>query len=542
MTSVLVGYVHSVVTAIYVPLSFHSVDLFSTPMSSTALDFLSIPDNRNDASNDSINPYAYPYFHSDGTSPLLYDLIVQFGGKWVALDPENHDNVGNLAQLVRQIELRSETVSKEASWKDSCGDTSLHRFCQVARLPASPLMWPKTKWLVNVARALIRADPNLTTAVNNWQETPLLQFVTHCGFPLEPHRSEWNANSDGDDDHVFMDAGVNPMVELLELLLWGGAASVESYPNMNLPIHCALNAGLEPRRISRQQRDGRSNQLASGDDSYEQETLMRDWLEKLHFAMVKRLLRSFPAGIGFCDFKRRPPLLNAIVSNSCVEITELLLHSGGWQQHCTTILLDELFAQYSRDGVSDRFQERLMLDKQPLISHDDEHLEKLWRKTESVLRVITEDQRMVHAAIKANAPLVVLQVAVRLYPMQLSGHRQNRFDPTPLMRALTLRSPPTCRFQYLQILLQASARLAEIPNVTGQLPLHVACSQSDLMDWENGLSVLFQSHPTAVAKRDPVSKLFPFQIAATATEDDSASLDCTYELLRADPSVLLLFS
>jgi hypothetical protein len=222
-----------------------------------------------------------------------------------------------------------------------------------------------------------------------------------------------------------------------------------------------------------------------------------------------------------------------------------LLHNGGWQQHCTSILLEELFARYNRNSIADRIKKMLLLNDELLIT-DDECLEKLWKKTEAVLGVITEDRRMVYAAIKTNAPVVVLQLAVRLYPDQLSGHidhAANNNSMTPLMCALISRNTPIAvRFQYLHILLQANPRLAEIPNRVGQLPLHVACSQPDFLDWGKGLSTLFRSHPTAVSKRDPESALFPFQIAAVASEANSTSLDSTYELLRADPSVLLLFS
>lgn len=86
----------------------------------------------------------------------------------------------------------------------------------------------------------------------------------------------------------------------------------------------------------------------------------------------------------------------------------------------------------------------------------------------------------------------------------------------------------------------------------GRLPLHVACAHG--MEWTHGLERLVETHPDALAERDPsVLDLLPFCVAATALLPGTAENEATksrtclqttssvYELLRYNPGVLARF-
>jgi hypothetical protein len=120
----------------------------------------------------------------------------------------------------------------EASWADSCGDTALHRLCQIARFPSTSndAILSLTTLLVNVADALIEDYAGSATVVcNNWRETPLHQFVAHCGFPN--HFS---------DDETFLAASLpeNHLFDLLELLSRDNACAIRNCLG-SLPLHDA---------------------------------------------------------------------------------------------------------------------------------------------------------------------------------------------------------------------------------------------------------------------------------------------------------------
>ncbi len=181
-----------------------------------------IADNNNENSSDP-NPYAYPYFNSHDEIPLLYRSVNSFislltklsnsphleslptesqlnspGG---TLHPTAHTQMRVLESIVRKITTRCAMHPKESGWVDSCGENSLFRLCQLARFHNSKnrcrdgqendyiedgerLRHRCDDLILVVQKALMDAEPRAAFTVNNWNETPLHEFLKHCGFQL----------------------------------------------------------------------------------------------------------------------------------------------------------------------------------------------------------------------------------------------------------------------------------------------------------------------------------------------------------------------
>jgi hypothetical protein len=242
-------------------------------------------DNDNENSIDP-NPYAYPYFHSNESTPLLYHLIVtHFGntsdplllnhyqsllaststalvstptptptpasneassssstagtdtGSDANSDSTTANETSNMTMIhsektiarrrkfiARRIQSRCQVRPQEAKWVDSCGENALFRFCQLIRfrmndnhndndhnhhhnqhtedlsifeqpdqllLKQKKLKFDSTAELIFfVFNCFIDIDSNALSTLNKWGETPLHQFVGHCGFFIDYHHRQ----------------------------------------------------------------------------------------------------------------------------------------------------------------------------------------------------------------------------------------------------------------------------------------------------------------------------------------------------------------
>mmetsp|Transcript_14577 Transcript_14577/g.34987 ORF Transcript_14577/g.34987 Transcript_14577/m.34987 type:complete len:384 (+) Transcript_14577:104-1255(+) len=82
--------------------------------------------------------------------------------------------------------------------------------------------------------------------------------------------------------------------------------------------------------------------------------------------------------------------------------------------------------------------------------------------------------------------------------------------------------------------LQAHPEAVHARNNSGDFPLILAIRNK--IPWRNGLDVLVKTGPTTVQKRDPMTDLLPFQLAAC--EGGNVALDTTYKLLTVQPDLL----
>ena len=90
----------------------------------------------------------------------------------------------------------------------------------------------------------------------------------------------------------------------------------------------------------------------------------------------------------------------------------------------------------------------------------------------------------------------------------------------------------------------AKSSFTRVHEEEGQLPLHVALRQGHT--WKEGIHELWRAAPDVLAVTDPITDLYPFQLAALHEEpqddyddEQETDLDTVFCLLRASPAVLL---
>mmetsp|Transcript_19193 Transcript_19193/g.22194 ORF Transcript_19193/g.22194 Transcript_19193/m.22194 type:complete len:768 (+) Transcript_19193:183-2486(+) len=178
-----------------------------------------------------INPYTYPYFHSDESTPLLYHLIVtHFGNDNLSCMHSDNNNTTNDHDaataarkrkfIAKRIKARCQLKPNEATWVDTCGENALFRFCQLIRfcngyeitntyqnnIPSLSLsssyvslysrkLDTTAELIFFVFQCLVDVIPQSLSALNKWGETPLHQFLGHCGFCLDNESSGYGNNS-----------------------------------------------------------------------------------------------------------------------------------------------------------------------------------------------------------------------------------------------------------------------------------------------------------------------------------------------------------
>lgn len=108
--------------------------------------------------------------------------------------------------------------------------------------------------------------------------------------------------------------------------------------------------------------------------------------------------------------------------------------------------------------------------------------------------------------------------------------------------SIACQCPVANRSSYLltkvQLLLRENPRAATLCNSRGRYPLHVALNSG--IAWNEGIAALLQAFPPALNIRDPLTRLYPFALAAMAPDDLPTKNDLTtvFCVLRADPSIL----
>ena len=496
---------------------------------------LYIHDNHNEISSDS-NPYAYPYFRASTTNQdhgkiSIYDLVVRFDGLWRVYAGDSEGDA-LLQSTMYTIQAKAMHVPKEVSWKDSCGDTALHRLAQGARFPVSsdPLVLQKVDYLVHVAKALILADPKATTAQNNWRETPLHQFCQHCGVPLELIET---AN---ETTIPILSTTSNPMMDLFLLFAGHGAPLLT-----NIWQSYALHDACELHAIT------------------EAETLGNPWLEWMHeqhHRMVQHLILVHPTAMVSKDTSNYLPMHRAVESMKCgptvfkLLLRQLMLeipdrHDGddddsNFVGHVTRLAGGSLPYLYYKS-----FSIRLANKVESILNdqHDAESLAlrlgSLWEKTLMFLQAEctgTVDSAAIlltHAAIALTIPYCVIFLVVSLRPEELV--QRDSHGKTPLILALETDLGTYHEHSLLDLLVDTQPMASSMPNSDGRMPLHLALTRHKFIDWKDGTASIFKSNPTALLRRDPLTKLYPFMLAAMHEPGHPTT---TYELLRADPSVI----
>lgn len=162
-----------------------------------------------------------------------------------------------------------------------------------------------------------------------------------------------------------------------------------------------------------------------------------------------------------------------------------------------------------------------------------------------------DEWRLLHALTTIpDCPRVLFQLAMKLYPEQveesLNGSLPLHYAaecPTSLIDDIHQDGYYVCS------LLLLFPKASKVPNLAGQLPLHIAVASGK--SWDGVVEKLFSLFPSALMMKDGKSCLYPFMVAALPKPDhclrklevDLADVSCqqltsTYELLIADPTLV----
>ena len=304
------------------------------------------------------NPYAYPYFHSDGSGPLLYRLVLEAEELLVGSDdndttasPANTNIAKASHDLLRRIRSRCICRPVEVTWADSCGDNALHRLCQAAKFGdvrrgmtgsdgdrdqrlADPISWDDMA--LTTLKSILESSLEVSSARNSWHETPLHQFASHCGIggadvmldEYEDGATSPTACTETGGMHVRDVAYPQTSDETLQLLLQASpeSASLRNYL-LATPLHEACSLSHGPNALMRRFVSDLSTNQSQAYIRKRNDRL--DWMRKRQRLAIRRLVAACPEALFDSDKMGRTCLFRAVESD----------RSGG---DTVAVVLDEI--------------------------------------------------------------------------------------------------------------------------------------------------------------------------------------------------------
>lgn len=442
--------------------------------------------------------------------------------------------------------------SDEIMWLDSCGENSLHRLCQLVRF-TNDKDKHKYELILYVQKLLIiYSESNAARATNNWNETPLHLFLSHCGFVAEDFTQNLLM---ADYQLIFMN----------ELLRSFPRSIMSRNYEMALPLHEACKL----------------SQLGSTSYPYKDVPLFK-LLEydhsnrnRIHLEIIKVLVKSYPNALFLKDSNGKTPLHHAVESLSCgAEVVVYLLHEmENMFSNCEVSSKIQLNFDYMiiLRGLYDSFNQHKRVSEELLVSlnrfksggewtvakylyrtlkHDRLSLEKvrLWKKLTSMMCTlyhgsVTNDRFPLHACIFSNAPQMILKILLVSHSSDINLLASDGETPLTLLLSSKNKTHDFIK-ESSRALLESDRYCVMVPNKHQRRPLHIALEQN--LGWLEITRNIFVCYKAAATIKDPKTQMWPFMMAATVSNIQSTcskdNLTSIYSLLRAAPSVLLTCS
>lgn len=429
----------------------------------------------------------------------------------------------------------------DVMWENSCGENSLHRLCHLVRFRAQDEV-NKKELILYVQNVLIMASNSAAAkAVNNWDETPLHLFLSHCGFDADENASYSSQRC----------ACIFQIQFLNELMLSFPQSLRRSNYLMALPLHeaCKLSQlGITAFPY----KNTSAIKLLEDDRSYRND---------IHLEIVKALVKLYPDALFHKDCNGKTALHDAVESLNCNSEVVLYL----WEQMLSfsennIALLDEITSELmmylhrlfdacliEREKVSPYDNGRKTLCLLFLRLSQSETIEniRVWKKLRTLMSLLYHGSTAhifefpIHACIFSDAPIPILQMISVIYRSDIMSLSSD--GESPLTFLLNRKSNKyEMIVKSVAVLLEADRRLAQIPDAQRRLPLHIIL---DRLGWSDLALDIFLSYRGAASIQDPVTHLWPFMLAAARVDCISKCatdiLTGIYNLLRDSPSVLL---
>ena len=159
-----------------------------------------------------------------------------------------------------------------------------------------------------------------------------------------------------------------------------------------------------------------------------------------------------------------------------------------------------------------------------------------WEKLDFLLQRVSKMEDVgqffeVHAVASLHRSVPeFLKYTIAFFPNQVT---QKRHGDLPIHLFVRNNCIADNNAAGVNVLIQYFPGSASIPDKRGRLPLTVALDKK--RRWDQGVSVLLKAFPDALLVRDPVTRLFPFMVAAI---EDKHIIDIVFTLLKLSPSAI----
>jgi hypothetical protein len=173
------------------------------------------------------------------------------------------------------------------------------------------------------------------------------------------------------------------------------------------------------------------------------------------------------------------------------------------------------------------------------------HFERFWKKVEFLATeyfkqslacpkdATDHSQFAMHGLIQCNVPINMFKLALKKNPEWMLAADASGNLPMHLLvenRPYRLKEK-----EAIVAAIEAAPQTAGIPNSAGDTPLVLAIRNKT--PWGNGLDELLKAATAVVNRRDTVTGLYPFQLAASVS--GKVAIDTTYHLLCTKPDLII---
>lgn len=186
-----------------------------------------------------------------------------------------------------------------------------------------------------------------------------------------------------------------------------------------------------------------------------------------------------------------------------------------------------------------------ILDTEEDAATSGSHFERFWKKAEFLATEYfkqtlaspkdAQDHRQfaVHGLIQCNVSINMFKLALKINPEWMLA--ADASGNLPLHLLVEKRPYRLKEKEAIVAAIEAAPQTAGIPNAGGDTALVLAIRNK--IPWENGLDELLKAATAVVNRRDTVTGLFPFQLAASV--GGKVAIDTTYHLLCTKPDLII---
>jgi hypothetical protein len=186
-----------------------------------------------------------------------------------------------------------------------------------------------------------------------------------------------------------------------------------------------------------------------------------------------------------------------------------------------------------------------ILEKEEDAATSGSHFERFWKKVEFLATEYFKqtlacpkdaqdhNQFAMHGLIQCNVPINMFKLALKRNPEWMLA--SDASGNLPLHLLVENRPYRLKEKEAIVAAIEAAPQTAGIPNAAGDTALVLAIRNKT--PWENGLDELLEAATAVVNRRDTVTGLYPFQLAASV--GGKVAIDTTYHLLCTKPDLII---